>query len=254
MAVKIRLARRGRKKLAMFDVVVADARAPRDGKFVEKIGTYNPNTNPATIVLNEKQAIQWVLNGAQPTDTARAVLSSKGILYAKHLQVGVLKGALTQEQADAKFEAWKVEKAKQVEASNNKLAQSKAKSKASRLEAEAKVSSARAEVIAAKNKVADEAIVASVVEAINSESSPHISLLIDGLSNQEFMSALNRNGLEVDAGSACSPEDIAPSHVIAAMGLPTEGHIRLTLRNTLTLEDIDNCAAKMRQTVNQLRS
>jgi small subunit ribosomal protein S16 len=167
MAVKIRLARRGRKKLAMFDVVVADARAPRDGKFVEKIGTYNPNTNPATIVLNEKQAIQWVLNGAQPTDTARAVLSSKGILYAKHLQVGVLKGALTQEQADAKFEAWKVEKAKQVEASNAKLAQSKAKSKASRLEAEAKVSSARAEVIAAKNKVADEAIVASVVEAIN---------------------------------------------------------------------------------------
>jgi small subunit ribosomal protein S16 len=167
MAVKIRLARRGRKKLAMFDVVVADARAPRDGKFVEKIGTYNPNTNPATIVLNEKQAIQWVLNGAQPTDTARAVLSSKGILYAKHLQVGVLKGALTQEQADAKFEAWKVEKAKQVEASNTKLAQSKAKSKASRLEAEAKVSSARAEVIAAKNKVADEAIVASVVEAIN---------------------------------------------------------------------------------------
>lgn len=167
MAVKIRLARRGRKKLAMFDVVVADARAPRDGKFVEKIGTYNPNTNPATIVLNEKQAIQWVLNGAQPTDTARTVLSSKGILYAKHLQVGVLKGALTQEQADAKFEAWKVEKAKQVEASNTKLAQSKAKSKASRLEAEAKVSSARAEVIAAKNKVADEAIVASVVEAIN---------------------------------------------------------------------------------------
>ena len=103
MAVKIRLARRGRKKLAMFDVVVSDARAPRDGRFVEKIGTYNPNTNPATVVLNEKQAIQWVLNGAQPTDTVRAILSHKGILYAKHLQVGVNKGALTQEQADAKF-------------------------------------------------------------------------------------------------------------------------------------------------------
>ena len=91
MAVKIRLARRGRKKLAMFDVVVADARAPRDGRFVEKIGTYNPNTNPATVVLNEKQAIQWVLNGAQPTDTVRAILSHKGIMYAKHLQVGVNK-------------------------------------------------------------------------------------------------------------------------------------------------------------------
>ena len=167
MAVKIRLARRGRKKLAMFDVVVSDARAPRDGKFVEKLGTYNPNTNPATIVLNEKQSIQWVMNGAQPTDTVRAILSLKGILYAKHLQVGVIKGALTQEQADAKFEAWKVEKAKQIEANATKIAQSKAKSKATRLEAETKVSNARAESIAAKNKVADDALVASVVEAIN---------------------------------------------------------------------------------------
>ncbi len=167
MAVKIRLARRGRKKLAMFDVVVSDARAPRDGKFVEKLGTYNPNTNPATIVLNEKQSIQWVMNGAQPTDTVRAILSLKGILYAKHLQVGVIKGALTQEQADAKFEAWKVEKAKSIEANATKIAQSKAKSKASRLEAETKVSNARAESILAKNKVADEALVASVVEAIN---------------------------------------------------------------------------------------
>ena len=167
MAVKIRLARRGRKKLAMFDVVVADARAPRDGRFVEKIGTYNPNTNPATVVLNEKQAIQWVLNGAQPTDTVRAILSHKGIMYAKHLQVGVNKGAITQEQADAKFEAWKAEKEVSIQTKATTLQQSKAKSKAARLEAEAKVSSARAENIAAKNKVAEEALVASVVEAIN---------------------------------------------------------------------------------------
>jgi small subunit ribosomal protein S16 len=167
MAVKIRLARRGRKKLAMFDVVVADARAPRDGRFVEKIGTYNPNTNPATVVLNEKQAIQWVLNGAQPTDTVRAILSYKGIMYAKHLQVGVNKGAITQEQADAKFEAWKAEKEVKIQTKASTLQQSKAKSKAARLEAEAKVSSARAENIAAKAKVAEEALVASVVEAIN---------------------------------------------------------------------------------------
>jgi small subunit ribosomal protein S16 len=167
MAVKIRLARRGRKKLAMFDVVVADARAPRDGRFVEKIGTYNPNTNPATVVLNEKQAIQWVLNGAQPTDTVRAILSYKGIMYAKHLQVGVNKGAITQEQADAKFEAWKAEKEISIQTKASTLQKSKAKSKAARLEAEAKVSSTRAENIAAKNKVAEEALVASVVEAIN---------------------------------------------------------------------------------------
>ena len=167
MAVKIRLSRRGRKKLAMFDVVVADARAPRDGRFIEKLGTYNPNTNPATVVLNEKQAIKWVMDGAQPTDTAKAILSYKGILYAKHLQVGVLKGALTQEQADAKFEAWKAEKEVKIQTKASSIQQSKAKSKATRLEAESKVSANRAENIAAKNKAADEAIVASVVEAIN---------------------------------------------------------------------------------------
>jgi small subunit ribosomal protein S16 len=167
MAVKIRLSRRGRKKLAMFDVVVSDARAPRDGRFIEKLGTYNPNTNPATVVLNEKQAIKWVMDGAQPTDTAKAILSYKGILYAKHLQVGVIKGALTQEQADAKFEAWKAEKEIKIQTKASSIQQSKAKSKASRIEAESKVSATRADNIAAKNKAADDAIVASVKEAIN---------------------------------------------------------------------------------------
>jgi small subunit ribosomal protein S16 len=151
----------------MFDVVVSDARAPRDGRFIEKLGTYNPNTNPATVVLNEKQAIKWVMDGAQPTDTAKAILSYKGILYAKHLQVGVIKGALTQEQADAKFEAWKAEKEIKIQTKASSIQQSKAKSKASRLEAESKVSATRADNIAAKNKAADDAIVASVKEAIN---------------------------------------------------------------------------------------
>ena len=104
--VKIRLARRGRKKLAMFDVVVADARAPRDGRFIEKIGTYNPLTNPATINLKDDRAFHWVMNGAQPTDTVKAMLSYRGILLKKHLQIGVNKGALTQEQADAKLNDW----------------------------------------------------------------------------------------------------------------------------------------------------
>ncbi|CAM4327693.1 30S ribosomal protein S16 [Cytophagaceae bacterium 50C-KIRBA] len=167
MAVKIRLARRGRKKLAIFDLVVADARAPRDGRFIEKIGTYNPNSNPATIVLNDAQALKWVMNGAQPTDTAKAILSYRGILYKKHLQVGVIKGAITQEQADAKFEAWKAEKETKIQTNSTNIQDSKDKSKATRLAAEAKVSAARAEVIAAKNKVEEEALVASVVEAIN---------------------------------------------------------------------------------------
>jgi len=103
MAVKIRLARRGRKKLATYDVVVADARAPRDGRFIEKIGTYNPLTVPATINLNDDKAFEWLMNGAQPTDTLKTVLSDRGIMLRKHLQIGVIKGALTQEQADSKL-------------------------------------------------------------------------------------------------------------------------------------------------------
>ena len=106
MAVKIRLARHGKKNFAFFHIVVADSRAPRDGKFIERIGTYNPNTNPATIELNGEKALDWMFKGAQPTDTCRRILSYKGILLRKHLQEGVKKGALTQEAADQKWNAW----------------------------------------------------------------------------------------------------------------------------------------------------
>ncbi len=147
MAVKIRLTRRGRKKLALYDVVVADARAPRDGRFIEKLGTYNPNTNPATIVLNEEKAFQWVMNGAQPTDTVRAMLSYRGVLYRKHLQIGVVKGAITQEQADAKFNDWKQGKENKIAGKVDTLAQKKADAAKARLAAEAKVKEARAEAI-----------------------------------------------------------------------------------------------------------
>ena len=147
MSVKIRLTRRGRKKLALYDVVVADARAPRDGRFIEKLGTYNPNTNPATIVLNEEKAFQWVMNGAQPTDTVKAMLSYRGILYRKHLQIGVVKGAITQEQADAKFNDWKQSKENKIAGKVDTLAQKKADAAKARLAAEAKVKEARAEAI-----------------------------------------------------------------------------------------------------------
>lgn len=151
--VKIRLARRGRKKQAMYDVVVADARAPRDGRFIEKLGTYNPNTQPATIVLNEESAVKWLLNGAQPTDTTRAILSYKGLLLKKHLQVGVIKGAISQDQADEKFAAWKAGKDAQVTTAKEGYAAQKADAKQSRLDAEAKVNAARAEALAKKNAV-----------------------------------------------------------------------------------------------------
>jgi len=165
MAVKIRLARRGRKKLAMYDVVVADARAPRDGRFIEKIGTYNPLTSPATINLNDDKAFQWLMNGAQPTDTVKAMLSYRGIMLKKHLQVGVIKGALTQEQADSKLAAWVKEKESKLQANRDSLAKSKADAAKARKEAETKVKEARAEAIRKKQQAAAEAAAAAPAPA-----------------------------------------------------------------------------------------
>lgn len=157
--VKIRLARRGRKKLALFDVVVANVTAPRDGRFIEKIGTYNPNTIPATIVLDEDKALSWLMNGAQPTDTTRAILSYRGVMYKKHLQVGVNKGAISQEDADAKFNAWKDGKESKITGRVDSLAKAKVDAAKARLEAETKVNAARAtaqqEKLAAELKAAN---------------------------------------------------------------------------------------------------
>ena len=164
MAVKIRLARRGRKKLAMYDIVVADARAPRDGKFIEKIGTYNPNTNPASIVLNEANALKWIMNGAQPTDTTRAILSYKGILLKKHLQVGVNKGAISQEAADEKFGAWKEVKDAKVTGKSDGLDAKASADKASRMAREVEINTARAAAIVKKNTV--EEVVEEVEEVV----------------------------------------------------------------------------------------
>lgn len=164
MATRIRLARRGRKKKAMYDVVVADARAPRDGKFIEKIGTYNPNTNPAAIVLNDDKALDWVMTGAQPSDTVKAIFSYRGIMLKKHLQIGVNKGAITQEQADAKFEEWKTAQDAKVQGKVDSLSQKKATDAKARLDAEAKVNAARAEAIQAK-RVVPEPEVEAVEEA-----------------------------------------------------------------------------------------
>lgn len=114
MAVKIRLARCGRRHLAEYDIIIADARSPRDGRFIEKIGSYNPNTAPATVKLNETSALKWLFQGAQPTDTVKTLLSKQGVMLKKHLQIGVIKGAITQEQADEKFTNWKADRAKKI--------------------------------------------------------------------------------------------------------------------------------------------
>ncbi len=166
MAVKIRLARRGRKKLALFDIVVADARAPRDGRFIEKIGLYNPNTNPATIEMADDRAFQWVMNGAQPTDTVKAMLSYRGILLKKHLQIGVIKGAFSQEEADKKFEDWKSTKVGKITGKVDMLAKKKADEAQARFEAETKIKENRAEVLRKKREEEIAAIEAANAPAV----------------------------------------------------------------------------------------
>ena len=163
MAVKIRLARRGRKKMAIYDVVVADARAPRDGRFIEKIGSYNPNTDPATISINNDRALKWLLNGAQPTDTVKAMLSYRGVMLKKHLQIGVLKEAITQEQADEKFQAWLDTKEQAIASKVDKITQAKDSVKKEAFEAEVAKNQARLDAI--KKREDDAAAVVAAAEA-----------------------------------------------------------------------------------------
>lgn len=143
MPVKIRLQRHGKKGKPYYWIVAADARSKRDGKYLEKLGAYNPNTNPATIELNVDGAVQWLQNGAQPTDTAKAILSYKGALLKNHLAGGVRKGALTEEQAEAKFNAWLDDKAGKVDAKKDGLAKADADAKAKALDAEKEVNAKR---------------------------------------------------------------------------------------------------------------
>ena len=173
MSVKIRLQRHGKKGKPFFHIVVADARARRDGKFIEKLGTYNPVVNPAIIELNVDAAVKWLDNGAQPTDTARAILSYKGVLYKKHLQGGVAKGAFDQATADSKFATWleaevKVNQAR-VDAAAKLEADAKAEEEAKKAEAkaaeDAKAEEAKAAEEAANAPVAEEAAPEVVAEA-----------------------------------------------------------------------------------------
>lgn len=151
MPVKIRLRRLGRKGRPFYHIVAADSRSPRDGKFLEKIGTYNPITNPATIDLNVDAALRWLDNGAQPTDTARNILSYKGVMYKKHLLRGVKKGAMTAEEAEAKFAAWLEEKNAKITKKADSISDKAAKIAAERLKAETAVKEAQAKAIAEAN-------------------------------------------------------------------------------------------------------
>lgn len=146
MATKIRLQRHGRKGKAFFHIVIADSRSPRDGRFIEKIGTYNPVTNPATIELDLDRAVHWLQVGAEPSNTARNILSYKGALMKKHLLGGVAKGAFNEEEAEKRFESWLDERANAVQSKKDGLAKAKEDAKAAALEAEKKKSEARVAV------------------------------------------------------------------------------------------------------------
>lgn len=161
MAVKIRLARRGRKKKAIYDIVIADARAPRDGKFIEKIGQYDPNTTPAGVSLVHERALHWLMVGAQPTDTTRKLLSVEGSMLQKHLQVGVVKGAITQDVADERYSKWREDKATSREEKIAKMSGDKDAIKKLALDAERKK---KENMVAAKAKAEADLIAAADAE------------------------------------------------------------------------------------------
>ena len=157
MATRIRLQRHGRKSRPIFHIVVADSRAKRDGKYIERLGLYNPNTNPATIDINFDSTLDWVIKGAQPSDTARAILKYKGVMMKKHLLDGVKKGAFDEAEAEKRFDAWMEEKASKIEGKKDGLSKAKAEAKAKALEAESEVAKARAAALAEVEAPAEEA-------------------------------------------------------------------------------------------------
>ncbi len=169
MPVKIRLSRHGKKGYPFYHIVVADGRAPRDGRYIERLGVYNPNTNPATIEFDFDRALDWLQNGAQPSDTCRTILSGKGVFMKKHLLEGAKKGAFSVEVADEKFQAWMSKKNSAIIAQKENVVKDKEADKKERFEAEAKVKEAKAQAIAKKlqdeRKAAEKAAAPVVAEA-----------------------------------------------------------------------------------------
>lgn len=166
MPVKIRLTRQGRKKRPFYHIVVSDSRAPRDGRFIEKLGSYDPNSNPATIELDFGKTLDWVLKGAQPTDTCRAILSYRGVMYKKHLIEGVRKKAFSEEEAEKKFNLWLTGKEAKIQAKISSLEQKDSDSKNKRLEHEAKINEQRVKAIAKKNAKLAESAAKEVAEDV----------------------------------------------------------------------------------------
>ena len=182
MATRIRLQRHGKKSKAFYHIVAADSRSKRDGKFIEKLGIYNPNTNPATIDINFDRTLSWVQVGAEMSDTARAILSYKGVLYKNHLIKGIAKGALTAEQVEEKFAVWLADKDNKITGKKDGLAKNDASDKAARLKAETEANEARAKAVEAKNnpvEVVEEAPVAEEASEEVVEETPEVEAVAE---------------------------------------------------------------------------
>jgi small subunit ribosomal protein S16 len=230
MSVKIRLQRHGKKGKPFYWVVAADARSKRDGKYLEKIGTYNPNTNPATIDLDLDSAVKWLHNGAQPTDTAKAILSYKGALLKHHLDGGIRKGALTQEQADAKLAAWLEAKAGKVDNKKEGLTKAQADVKAKALKAEKEVNAKRlaaavqaeADAIAAAAPATEE-IVAEAEVAIEEIAEVAAEEVVAEVAAEEVVAevAVEEVVAEVAAEEVVVEAEVATEEVVAEVEAET---------------------------------
>jgi small subunit ribosomal protein S16 len=229
MSVKIRLQRHGKKGKPFYWVVAADARSKRDGKYLEKIGTYNPNTNPATIDLDLDSAVKWLHNGAQPTDTAKAILSYKGALLKHHLDGGIRKGALTQEQADAKLAAWLEAKSGKVDAKKDGLtkAQADAKKKAFKAEQDvnakrlANAAKAEADAIAAESAVEEVEVEDSSVSE-QAEQTPVAEVEVEEVAEVEETPAAVAEEVEVVAEEAVAEVEETPAAEVEAEEIVAE--------------------------------
>jgi small subunit ribosomal protein S16 len=215
--VKLRLRRQGRKGKPFYYIVAADARAPRDGRFIERVGSYNPNTNPATIDLNLEDAVRWLSNGAVPTDTCRAILSYKGALYKHHLNKGVTKGALTQDQADAKFASWLAEKDGKVGAKADDLAKSASDAAAAAHAKEIEIKEARLKAIAERD--APEGIAEDAAEAAAETVEGEVAEATDAPATEE--TAPEAVVEEAPATEEAPAEEAAPE-VVAEAETPAE--------------------------------
>ncbi len=209
MPVKIRLTRQGRKKRPYYHIVVSDSRAPRDGRFIEKLGNYDPNSNPATIELDFGKSLDWVLKGAQPTDTCRAILSYKGVMYKKHLVEGVRKNAFSEEEAEKKFNVWLTGKEAKIQEKISSLDQKKSDSKTKRMEHEAKVNEARVKEIAKKNAKLVERAAGKLAEEVVEEE--NVIETIDAPASEAPVAEVAEASVEVSETEAASEEAQKPA-------------------------------------------